>query len=115
MSFISVLLPSVGRSSVTLLSNQCIIVPLHAMNAYYGVLEVYCCSFLTWALDAVEWLASQTHRFTPVERDLGFYQIEGCVGPRAGQDALEKKKICNPYRQSNQYSSVVHPVAESLY
>jgi hypothetical protein len=32
-------------------------------------------------------------RFTPKERALGSHWIGGCVGPRAGLDAVVKRKI----------------------
>jgi hypothetical protein len=51
---------------------------------------------LTSALDGGEWLASHPGRFTPRERVPGTQWIGGWVGPRAGLDAVVKRKIPNP-------------------
>jgi hypothetical protein len=44
-------------------------------------------------IDGGEWSASRFSRFTPRERASGDHWIGGCVGPRAGLDAVVKKKI----------------------
>jgi hypothetical protein len=49
--------------------------------------------FFTSALDGVEWSASQPGRLIPGERFHGTHLIKGWVGPGAGQDAVEKRKI----------------------
>jgi hypothetical protein len=48
---------------------------------------------LTSALDGGEWSASRPGRIIPRERDLGNHWIGGWVGPRAGLDAVLKRKI----------------------
>jgi hypothetical protein len=50
--------------------------------------------------------------FTPLETALGTQCVEGWVGPRAGLDAVEKRKSCS-YRESNPDFSVVKPAALS--
>jgi hypothetical protein len=60
---------------------------------------------LTSALDADEWSASLTGRFTSRERAPGNHWIGGWVGPRAGLDAVAKRKIPIPCRGSNPRSS----------
>jgi hypothetical protein len=51
-------------------------------------------AFLTSALDRDEWSASRTGSFAP-----GTHWIGGVwVGPRAGLDAVEKRKILPPPR-----------------
>jgi hypothetical protein len=72
----------------------------HAIKAYWGV-ELQLHAILTSALDGGEWSASYPGRFTPKERDLGIHYIEGWVGPRAGLDAVVKRKIPSSYRGSN--------------
>jgi hypothetical protein len=70
--------------------------------------------FLTSALDGSEWLASSTGRFTPRERASGTHWIEGWVGPRAGLDAVEKRKISRPSRESNPGRSTRSPLLYRL-
>jgi hypothetical protein len=67
----------------------------YAMKAYEGV-DVYIHVFLTSALVGGEWLASRPGRFTPGERDPGTHWAGGWVGPRAGLDDVEKRKISPP-------------------
>jgi hypothetical protein len=52
--------------------------------------------FLTSTLDVSEWSCSRPCRFTPRERGPSTHWIGGWVGPRAGLDALEKKKKILP-------------------
>jgi hypothetical protein len=61
------------------------------MKAYGGV-DVYIHVFLTSALVGGE-SASRPGRFTREERAPGTHRIEGWVGPRAGLDDVEKRKI----------------------
>jgi hypothetical protein len=48
--------------------------------------------------DGGEWLASRLGRFIPRERVPDTYWIWGWVGPRAGLDAVVKRKIPSPCR-----------------
>jgi hypothetical protein len=57
--------------------------------------EVYLHYFLTWALDAGQWLTSGPDRFTP-GKNLGTHRIGGRVGPRTRLGVLEMGKISCP-------------------
>jgi hypothetical protein len=59
------------------------------------------------ALDGSDWSASCCGRFTPKERAPGTHWIGGCVGPRAVLDAVVKRKIPSPYRESNRRTPIV--------
>jgi hypothetical protein len=67
---------------------------------------------VTSALDGGEWSASRPGRFTPRERALGTHWIGGWVGPRAVLDAVVKRKIPSPCRESNPRTPIVQPVAQ---
>jgi hypothetical protein len=67
---------------------------------------------LTSALDGDEWSASHPGRFTPRERAPGTHWIGGWVGPRAVLDAVVKRKILSPRRESNPRTPIVQPVAQ---
>jgi hypothetical protein len=54
----------------------------------YGGVDVYIHTFLTSALAAGEWSASNFCRFTP-----GTHWIGGWVVPKAGIDYVEKRKF----------------------
>jgi hypothetical protein len=56
--------------------------------------------FLTSALDGGEWSASRTCHFTPGEKAPGTHWIGGHVGPRAGLDAVEKRKILHFWKSN---------------
>jgi hypothetical protein len=56
---------------------------------------------LTSALDGGEWSASRPGRFTPRERAPGIHCIGDWVGPRTVLDAVVKRKIPSPRRESN--------------
>jgi hypothetical protein len=60
---------------------------------------------LSSAIDGDEWSVSRPGRFTPRERAPGTHWIGGRVGPRVGLDAVVKRKISSPYRNSNPRSS----------
>jgi hypothetical protein len=62
--------------------------------------------FLTSVLDGGEWSTSIPGRFTPGERALGTHWIEGWMGPRAGVEAMEKRKISCPCQESKPGRSV---------
>jgi hypothetical protein len=75
----------------------------HAMRRIEGV-ELH--AFLTLALDGGEWSALRPVRFAPSERSPSTHWIGGWVGPRAGLvDAVVKRKIPSPCRDSNPRSS----------
>jgi hypothetical protein len=62
---------------------------------------------LTSALDGGEWSASHPGRFTPRERTPGTHWIGGWVDPRAVLDAVVKKKIPSPRRESKPRTPIV--------
>jgi hypothetical protein len=73
------------------------------MKVYMGVhIEIHI--FLTSALFGSEWSASRPSRFTP-----GTHWIGGWVGPRAGRDDVEKRKILT-LLGLELHPSVVQPV-----
>jgi hypothetical protein len=57
--------------------------------------------FLTSALVEDEWLASRPQPLYPRKRAIGTHWIGSWVGPRAGLDAMEKRKISFSCRRSN--------------
>jgi hypothetical protein len=67
---------------------------------------------VTSALDGGEWSASRPGLFTPRERAPGIHRIGGWVGPRAVMDAVVKRKIPSPRRESNHRTPIVQPVAQ---
>jgi hypothetical protein len=70
------------------------------MKAYCGVH-----AFLTSKLDGDEWSTSRPGRFTTGERAPVIHCIEGWGCPAAGLDAVVRKEIPSPYRDSNPGSS----------
>jgi hypothetical protein len=76
------------------------------MKAYWGS-EDSSIHSLTSALDGCEWSASRHGRFTPRERAPGSHWIGGWVGSRAVLDAVMKRKIPSPRRQSNPKTPIV--------
>jgi hypothetical protein len=64
------------------------------------------------ALDGGEWSASCPGRFTPRERAPLTHWIEGWVGPRTVLDAVVKRKIPSPRRESNPRTLIVQPVVQ---
>jgi hypothetical protein len=56
---------------------------------------------LTSALHRGEWSVSRPGRFTPRERAPGTHWIGDKMGPRDVLDAVVKRKISNPRRESN--------------
>jgi hypothetical protein len=69
-------------------------------------------AFLTSAFDGGEWSASCPGRFIPRERAPGTHWIGDWVGPRAVLDAVGKRKIPTPRRESIPRTPVVQPVAQ---
>jgi hypothetical protein len=67
---------------------------------------------LTSALDGSEWSASRPGRFTPRERAPCTHWIGDWVGPRAVLDAVVKRKIPSPRRETNPRTPIVQPVAQ---
>jgi hypothetical protein len=67
---------------------------------------------LTSALDGGEWSASCPGHFTPRERAPDTHWIGGWVGPRAVLNAVVKRKIPSPRRESNSRTPIVHLVAQ---
>jgi len=66
---------------------------------------------LTSAIDGGEWTASRSSRFTTRERAPGTHWIRGWVGPRACLDAVVKRKIPSPCRDSNSRASSAIPLS----
>jgi hypothetical protein len=67
---------------------------------------------LTSALDGGEWSASCPGRFIPREGAPGTHWIGGWVGPRAILDAVVKRKIPSPHRESNPRTAIVQTIAQ---
>lgn len=89
-------------------------VTLHAMNVYGGV-ELQFISFLISVPVTDECSVSCAGRFTPGEKSPFTCLLRHWLGPRVGLDASEKRWISCLCRKSNYISSVVKPVASSLY
>jgi hypothetical protein len=66
---------------------------------------------LTSALDGGEWSAARPGRFAPKERAHGTHWIGDWVGPRAVLDAVVKRKIPSPHRESIPRIPIVQPIA----
>jgi hypothetical protein len=56
-------------------------------------------------------IAPRPGRFTPRERAPGTHGIGGWVGLKAVLDAVVKRKIPNPHRESNPGTPIIQPVA----
>jgi hypothetical protein len=67
---------------------------------------------LTSALDGGEWSASRPGRSTSRERAPVTHLIGVWVGPRDVLDAVVKRKIPSPRRESNPRTPIVQPVAQ---
>jgi hypothetical protein len=78
------------------------------MEAYWGS-DTHS---LTSALDGGELSASRHGSFTPRKRAPGTHWIGGWVGSRAFLDAVVKRKIPSPRRESNPRTPIVQPVAQ---
>jgi hypothetical protein len=69
---------------------------------------------LTSALDGDEWSASRPGRFIARESAPGTHWIGGWVGPRAVLEAVVKRKIPSPRRESNPRTPIVQPVKQRI-
>jgi hypothetical protein len=80
--------------------------------------EVKLHEVLTSALDGGEWPASRPDRFATGEMFLGTHWIGGWVVPRAGLDAVAKRKYACHCRESNPgrpvRSLVVKPLSQNV-
>jgi hypothetical protein len=56
-------------------------------------------------------IASRPGRFTTRERAPGTHWIGSWVGPRAGLDAVVKRKVLSPRRESKPRNPIVQAVA----
>jgi hypothetical protein len=65
-------------------------------------------------LNTGEWSASRPGSFIPKESTPGTYWIGGWVGTRAGLDAVVKREIPSPHRESKSRTLIIQPVAQSL-
>jgi hypothetical protein len=79
------------------------------MKTYWGS-ELH--AFLTSALGGGEGSSSGPGRFTPRERTPGTHWIGGWVSPRAVLNAVVKRKIPSPLRESNPKTPIVQPIAQ---
>jgi hypothetical protein len=82
----------------------------HAMKIYWGSGGI-APRILDLALDGGEWLPSSPSRSTLRERAPGTPWIGGWVTLRAGLDAVVKRKIPSPQRESNPDYPIVQLVA----
>jgi hypothetical protein len=67
---------------------------------------------LTSAIDGCEGSASHPGRFVSSERTPGTHWIGGWMGPRAVLDAVVKRKIPSPRRESSPRTQIVQPLAQ---
>jgi hypothetical protein len=83
----------------------------HAMKTYWRSGGI--APRIVWPLTSGgEWSASRPGRFIPRERAPGTHSIGGWVGPRAVLDAVVKRKIPSPRRESKPRTPIVQPVAQ---
>jgi hypothetical protein len=78
------------------------------MKAYWGSGDSSIHSF-TSVLDGGEWSASRPCRFTPRETAPVTHWIGGWVSPRAVLDAVVKRKMPSPRRESKPRTPIVQP------
>jgi hypothetical protein len=74
--------------------------------------EVYINSFFDLSLDGGKCSASRPGRVTPRERAPGTHWTRGWVGLRAVLDAVVKRNIPSPRRESNPRTPIVQPIAQ---
>jgi hypothetical protein len=84
---------------------------LTAMKTYWGSGGI-APRILTSALDGGEWSASSPGRFTPREGAPLTHRLGGLVGLRAVLDAVMKRKIPSPCRESSSRTLIVQPVVQ---
>jgi hypothetical protein len=72
---------------------------LNAIETYWGNGGI-AHAFFTSALDGGKWSASRSGRFTTRERAPSTHWIGGWVGSKAGLEAVVKRKIPSPCRDS---------------
>jgi hypothetical protein len=77
--------------------------------------EIQLHAFLTSALDGGERSASRPGLFTPRGRAPDTHWIGGWVGPRAVLDAVVKRKIPSPCRDSNPQLPLSYPYRLKFY
>jgi hypothetical protein len=82
------------------------------MKAYWGEWMYSSTHSLTSALNGGEWSASLRGRFNPRKKAPGTHHIGGWVGPKVVLDAVVKRKIPTPRRESNPRTSIVQSIAQ---
>jgi hypothetical protein len=87
-------------------------VKLSLYSTKHHAMKVYCGSECIAALDGGKWSAYCPGRFTPRERAPGTHWIGGWVGLRNVLDAVVKRKIPSPRRESNPRTPIVQPLAQ---
>jgi hypothetical protein len=83
----------------------------HAMKAYWEW-RYSSSHYLTSALDGSEWSASRPSRSTRKGTARGNHWIGDWVGPSAVLDAMLKRKILSPRRESKPRTPIVQSVAQ---
>jgi hypothetical protein len=80
------------------------------MKAYWGSGDI--APLILWPRQRGDLSASRPGHFIPRERDPDTPWIGGWLGPRAVLDAVVKRKIPSPRRQSNPRTPIVQPIAQ---
>jgi hypothetical protein len=91
----------------------CFLIEHHSMKAYWGSGGGIAPRIL-WRRHLME-VSAQLHApaaLPPGKRAPGTHLIGGWVGPRAVLDAVVKRKIPSPHRESNTRTQIVQPVAQ---
>jgi hypothetical protein len=97
-------LSAAGKRCYSIVLNSFKSVPL---NIWSGVVAPV---LLALVLDGGEWSVAPFGCFIAGETAPGTHFIGGWVGPRAGMDSMEKRRIFYPFRESNPDSSFVQPI-----
>jgi hypothetical protein len=82
------------------------------MKAHWGEWIYSSTNSFTSTLDGDVWPASRPGRFTPKETAPCTHCIGGWVGTRIVLDAVVKRKIPSPRRESNPRIPIVQPTAQ---